>query len=586
MGSNIDVASTGALVNRLMNPPNPMEQLGQTIQGVNALKSFQANQASADAYRQSVDPTTGAFDQGKFNALVSQSPGAWNMGETMRSAGTGYGAQSQATTANVQSTMAQLGATAQFLYPLLQKATAPGGVVSPQEAQAALDRAHGLGLINNQVYQRTAEQIRQIPPGGNANSIVIGASIGNEGAMHALGGNIQYHDVGGAQVPAQTFPLGYGFGAGPQVLPKGPTPGEVIQQQQWLSQPFGQNGTYYDKNGQAKVGSVSQWMHDYNVPYDAVHFGPGGVATAPGAPSFQLTAPAATPAASAAPGPAPAPAQAPQPQRGGTTVLPASQIQGGQEAYKQAQTDAANMADRMAPLRSALGLLRTNADLQTGPGQQQYAQAITGIAAALNLKVPQGSTDLQELTKFLAQNIRAQQTGGTTDLGRLETEASNPNPNTQSRDALQVLLAKTLGTTRLQNAAFDYFNAKYGGPETAATNSGRYTLETSTWKKNQDPTAYAIDELAPEQVQRYFTGLSGTFDPKTGRATGAKAQFVQSMRDAKRLYNLQPGTATTAPAAAPIPAPTPTQTPAPAPPPPASSPTPGYLTPQQMYGGG
>src|SRR5215475_11264918 len=188
MGSNIDVSSTGALVNRLMNPPNPMEQLGQTIQGVNALKSFQANQASADAYRQSVDPVTGEVDLGKYKALLSQGPGAWLFGPQTEQAGRAVGAVGQGTTADVQSKMAQLSATSQFMYPLLQKATSPGGAVSAQEAQSSLDQAHGLGLINNEVYARVSQQI--------------------------------------AQIPTQTFPLGYGFGAGPQVLPKSLTPGE------------------------------------------------------------------------------------------------------------------------------------------------------------------------------------------------------------------------------------------------------------------------------------------------------------------------------------------------------------------------
>src|SRR5215469_16217431 len=80
MGSNIDVASTGALVNRLMNPPNMADQFAKGLDTLNAWKQFQANQAAADAYRQSVDPTTGAFDQGKFNALTSQGPGSWNFG--------------------------------------------------------------------------------------------------------------------------------------------------------------------------------------------------------------------------------------------------------------------------------------------------------------------------------------------------------------------------------------------------------------------------------------------------------------------------------------------------------------------------
>lgn len=81
-------------------------------------------------------------------------------------------------------------------------------------------------------------------------------------------------------------------------------------------------------------------------------------------------------------------------------------------------------------------------------------------------------------------------------------------------------------------------------------------------------------------MQRYFGGLSGSFDAKTGKATGEKAQFVQSMRDAKRTQNIQqmPAPTPAAPAPAAPPPPTPT---APA----AANPN-APMTPQQMYGGG
>ena len=205
----------GVLFNKLANPPNPFEQLGQAANALSAAKQFQADRAVADAYKASVDPTTGAFDQGKFNALASQGPGSWKFGDTMRSAGTGFGAEGQGTTANVQATVAQLGATSQFMYPLLQKATSPGGVVSGQEAQAALDQAHGLGLVNDQVYQRVSQQIAQIPPGGNANSIVIGASMGNDTALKAL--QPEYQGAGGYIF--QRNPMAYGGApaAGPVV---------------------------------------------------------------------------------------------------------------------------------------------------------------------------------------------------------------------------------------------------------------------------------------------------------------------------------------------------------------------------------
>lgn len=671
---------TGALVNRLSNPPNPFETLGTMANSLTAARQFQADQAVANAYRQSVDPQTGAFDQGKFNALASQGPGAWKFGDTMRSAGAGFQAEGLGTQANVQANTAQFDAISRMMYPLYKQALS--GPVPVADAQTALDQAHQMGLVNDQQYQQYSGTLKTMP-NGDAAPFIIGAHEGNQAGRALAQGNVAGVQTGPAYRFYQTQPQG----VQPAVssVQMGLSPEGALKLQSYLAEPY---GPYTDAQGvEHRGGTKADFYRDNDInPFKAFTDGtvpaPGSAPTIPQAPA---PAPAPgeqpPPSAGSTPGagnwevqhnnfaglrnpnvpaaggpntnpsgwqqfptpeagvqaisnqldryasgattgtplttirgivstwapasdgnptptlvarasqivgvgpdqpldlsnptvkaklveamirneqggalPPTAAAAIPKVFAGGTTAvsqaaattgstaaLPGPIVKQGQDAYAQAQTDAANMPDQISPLRNALGLLKTNADLTTGPGQTEFNQAVTGIAAALHVPVPQGASDLQELTKYLAQNIRAQQTGGTTDLGRLETEASNPNPNTQSREALQVLLAKTIGTTRLQNAALDYFNSRYGGPAQAAVNSGRFTVETSTWKKQQDPTAYAIDQLSPDQISRYFTGLSGTYDPKTGTATGDKAAFVQSMRDAKRLYNLTPPAAT------------------------------------------
>jgi hypothetical protein len=72
----------------------------QGIENLNALRDQQARQATADAYRQSIDPN-GNFDQGKFNALLVKGPGAWNAGPAMQQQGQAQSAQVNAQTAQI-----------------------------------------------------------------------------------------------------------------------------------------------------------------------------------------------------------------------------------------------------------------------------------------------------------------------------------------------------------------------------------------------------------------------------------------------------------------------------------------------------
>jgi len=373
MGSNIDVSSTGSLVNRLMNPPNPMEQLGQTIQGVNALKSFQANQASADAYRQSVDPQTGEVDLGKYKALLSQGPGAWLFGPQTEQAGRAVGAVGQGTTADVQSKMAQLGAVGQFLTPLAQR-IANGEHISGSEAQAQLDQAHSMGLVNDQLYARVAGQISQIPPGGNADGIIRGAVIGNDAAMHSMAPN--YQGAGGYIFQTQPFARGGNPAAGPVVTTTmtPDTAGQLVPVQlggnQTAQMPLGEAIRFLHNNPQ-----YQQLNPDITAPPGGGGGGAGGAQPGryPKPPQQQPQPPAA--------GPDWAQPPPPNPSAGGVGVTPRR----GYEKTADASTDAANALQ--AQITQAQDIKPTLSDMEsnirqgatTGVGAQQ----LSGLRQAL-----------------------------------------------------------------------------------------------------------------------------------------------------------------------------------------------------------
>jgi|SRR5215469_976511 len=417
MGSNIDVASTGALVNRLMNPPNMADQFAKGLDTLNAWKQFQANQAAADAYRQSVDPTTGAFDQGKFNALTSQGPGSWNFGETMRSSGQGFGAQSNATTANVQSTLAQLGAVGQFLTPLAQR-IANGEHISGSEAQAQLDQAHSMGLINDQLYARVAGQIAQIPPGGNADGIIRGAVIGNDAAMHSMSPN--YQGAGGYIFQTAPFARGGNPAAGP-VVTTTMTPDTAAQ---LVPVQLGGNQT-----AQMPLGEAIRFLHN-NPQYQQLNpniTAPGRYPQPPQEPQ-----PLAT-------GPDWAQPPPPNPSAGGVGVTPRR----GYEKTADASTDAANALQ--AQITQAQDIKPTLSDMEsnirqgatTGVGAQQLSglrQALINFgltpdrSAGANPNQASAQAAQEEFNKnaALLQGYQLGALGRPTDARQELSEASRP----------------------------------------------------------------------------------------------------------------------------------------------------------------
>lgn len=223
---------TSQLINRLANPPNPIEQAGQTINALTGIRDFQAKQAMGQIYSQSIDPTTGQLDIGKFNTLIGANPqAAWAAGPNMQQAGQAVGAQGTGTQENLKATQAQLEGMASQMGPLIARIQ-QGETISPADAQAALDQAKGLGLITPQGYANAKQQIEQIPEGGNANSIVLGAAAATGHGLDIVktfGPQVVGVDAGGHYIfaPTGTLTGRPGFGAGGDIS-KSLTPAENV----------------------------------------------------------------------------------------------------------------------------------------------------------------------------------------------------------------------------------------------------------------------------------------------------------------------------------------------------------------------
>lgn len=244
---------------------------------------------------------------------------------------------------------------------------------------------------------------------------------------------------------------------------------------------------------------------------------------------------------------------APAPARGGLT-LPgpylAPQFEYGAKNYAAAQQANAELPARISPLLNSLSIIHANPTLTTGPGEQniqQWAQWFRdrGINAdsLLGIKDPNNVTAWQELSKFLKQYDQGIPGSQSSDLARLQTEASQPNTE-QGRNAIAILAGKAIGNEMMNVARYRYFQANNQGvdPSTgyqrAATRAQYFNLETADWAGRQDPMAYAAaaGTVPPEAMGQYMRGLSPAM----------QKNFVLSLRDAQRLF---PEMAAPAPAA-------------------------------------
>lgn len=191
----------GPLINRLANPPNPVETLGQDAQALDAVRQFQANQAGMQAYRAGLNPD-GTVDVGRFNNALISGPGAYNAGVAMQRMGQGIGSQGTGQQAQFQAARDQLAAISGYLLPLQQQMGPDGkGVVTGQQVLDQAQLAVQAGVATPAMLANIQKQVASVGgPSANANSIVLGAAAGTlsgQQQLEALTGRPQPIPYGG-----------------------------------------------------------------------------------------------------------------------------------------------------------------------------------------------------------------------------------------------------------------------------------------------------------------------------------------------------------------------------------------------------
>src|SRR5215472_18170331 len=119
-----------------------------TYTGINALRDLQAKNSLQGAYQQSIDPTTGAFDQGRFNALVANSPAGWMAGQAMQQSGQAMTAQGQGAQEQFNAQRQRLVALSGLATPMMLRAE-NGGAVSMDDLSGLVDQARKANLITD-----------------------------------------------------------------------------------------------------------------------------------------------------------------------------------------------------------------------------------------------------------------------------------------------------------------------------------------------------------------------------------------------------------------------------------------------------
>lgn len=289
-------------------------------------------------------------------------------------------------------------------------------------------------------------------------------------------------------------------------------------------------------NNQPIHGTVGQRLTELGLNPQT-----GGPAPAPGGNALM---PAAAPApAQGAPGNALLPdAPTPMPNAATTTLggqrgivtEPApgaaeAQAAVGVGAGKQLSDDlvqATNYQQNVLPLQKAISSLEELGTTGTGPGTDQVNQMFSFLQSMHVPGIdPNGIKSYDEAKKYLTQYVNMN--GNSTTNDKLAASFAG-NPSTEISNAAAVDVAKTaLSLSRLQNAKVRAFAAS-GLPESD------YSKWATDFNSNQDPRAYGMDLMKPEQRAKLIQSLSGA----------EKTKFAGSLRTAIGLGLVTPPGAT------------------------------------------
>lgn len=215
------------------------------------------------------------------------------------------------------------------------------------------------------------------------------------------------------------------------------------------------------------------------------------------------------------------------PAKQGTAAAPTGGITSGLSTTQNASLDqlakdrvtATNYRQSAYPLEQAIKGLDTLGATGTGPGSEAWND---GIAALRNLGVPipQGTSDkniaFSETKKYLVQNVLQNADTGTNE--KLLT-AITGNPNMTLPQAAVSSLAKVALGLRRMNAAKTLEFDREGRP------GANYTKWSEQWATNQDPRAFAFDEMDGPAQQKLIQSLGKPSSP-------AYKKFMGSLRSA------------------------------------------------------
>jgi hypothetical protein len=188
------------------------------------------------------------------------------------------------------------------------------------------------------------------------------------------------------------------------------------------------------------------------------------------------------------------------------------------EVYQRDLVRAGNFKQDIYPLERALELAKKLGPGGMAPGsktRQDFESMVYGMMPSL---VPEAMKEkiknYAELEKYLVQNAsqRAQNLGPHTNEGLAAATTGSPNVHINDLAGIDLIKAQ-IALRKMEHA--QTLQAARSGP-------ANYTLEKGKFSAGQDPRAYALETMEPEQIQNLTKSLKGA----------ERDQFIDSLEAA------------------------------------------------------
>ena len=460
--------------------PDILGQAGQIAGLQNQIISNSANQqqlnarqAIGQAYRNSIDPTTGQLDTNKLLSNVAQNPqAAYLAGDVASAAQQRAIQQQQLSGMQLDQAIKRSQYVGNGLQALLAKANSPQGV-SGQDVIGQLGSAVADGIMKP---DEAASYISDMPPGGAPLAQWLQNHIVNNGntaqALQAMYGSTQTINTGPAQsvqrvnpVTGQVTPLAGG------TFVNGMSPGDANSPTQ----------IGITQQGQPIMGTKQQFVDQANPQ------GPFGN------------------------GRFPTPGQ--QPGGGVVTALAPADAAALPEIGKNSAdqyNEITNQAAQIPVQKSILGNMLTALDPQgggfkSGPGSSEMQSLIAGVNRAFNTNIDVNSVAAGEGFNKLSQQLSNAQVSmlGAGSNEKLEASmAATPNSHLSVPGNIQIIhkLQGNQDAVQAWNSAAQNFQAKNG--------PASYPQFVTTMTQNFDPRAFQLHYESPEEQAATLKSMS------------------------------------------------------------------------------